>query len=148
MASKKFNWARCDVPRLISTGRQIDWSHSEEALYRVVIMCSELLSKILHAIHQSSQFPHKILQKKEYQYAKFRSKVRNSVVHERKRTMRGIFQHFSVTRQSHFCPSEAEEKYELVERKLKEDNEKKTCQKCETKSEIYTAYPNGLTCGK
>lgn len=111
------------------TGRQIDWSYSEEALHRVVIMCSELESKILHAIHQSSQFPCKILQKKEYQYAKFRRKVRNSVVHERKRTMRGIFQHFSVILQSHFRPSEAEEKYELVERKLKEDNEKKNLPK-------------------
>ena len=37
-----------------------------------------------------SQFRSKRLQKKEYQYAKSRGKVRNSVVHERKRRMRGI----------------------------------------------------------
>ena len=53
LASKKFNWSKCDVPRLISSGRQIDWSYSEEALHCVDIICSELESKILHAIHYS-----------------------------------------------------------------------------------------------
>ena len=53
LASKKFNWAKCDIPRLNSTGRQIDWFYSEEALHCVDIMCGELESKILHAIHYS-----------------------------------------------------------------------------------------------
>ena len=37
----------------LSTGRQIDWSYSEEALQYVDIMCSELESKILYVIHHS-----------------------------------------------------------------------------------------------
>ena len=53
LVSKKFNLAKCDVPRLISKGRQIDRSYSEETLHCVDIMCSDLESKILHAIHQS-----------------------------------------------------------------------------------------------
>ena len=104
LASKKFNWAKCDVPRLISTGRQIDWFYSEEAPHCVDIMCGELESKILHAIHHGVPILVQKLQKKEYQYAKSHGRVRNSVVHERKEQWVANFQHFSVSFQSHFCP--------------------------------------------
>ena len=60
LASKKFNWAKCDVPRLISTARHIDWSYSEEALHCVDIMCSELESKIIHAIQFKQRYPEEI----------------------------------------------------------------------------------------
>ena len=46
---------------------------------------------ILHAIHHNVPIS---VQKKEYQYAKSRGKVRDSVVHERKRTMHGILSTF------------------------------------------------------
>ena len=61
LASKKFNWAKCDVPsRLISTARHIDWSYSEEALHCVDIMCNKLESKILHAIQFKQRYPEEI----------------------------------------------------------------------------------------
>lgn len=61
LASKKFNWAKCDVPsRLISTARHIDWSYSEEALHCVDIMCNKLESKMLHAIQFKQRYPEEI----------------------------------------------------------------------------------------
>ena len=60
LASKKFNWAKCDVPRLISTARHIDWSYSEEALHCVDIMCIKLESKILDAIQFKQRYPEEI----------------------------------------------------------------------------------------
>ena len=89
LASKKFNWAKCDVPRLISTGRRIDWFYSEEALHCVDSMCGELESKILHAIHHSVPILVQKTTKEGIQYSKSHGRVRNSVVHERKRTVHG-----------------------------------------------------------
>ena len=60
LASKKFNWATCDVPKLISTCRQIGWSYSEEALHCVDIMCNKLESKIPHAIQFKQRYPEEI----------------------------------------------------------------------------------------
>ena len=34
LVSEKFNWAKCNVPRLISTGWQIDWSYSDHDMKR------------------------------------------------------------------------------------------------------------------
>ena len=53
------------------------------------------------------------------------------------------FQHFSVTLQSHSCPSEAEEKYKLVERKLKDDNEKKLAKHVKQNPRFTLLIPMG-----
>ena len=135
LASKKFNWAKCDVPsRLISTARHIDWSYSEEALHCVDIMCSELESKILHAIHQS--VPISVQKTAEEGIPIRKVPWEGSKLRRARKEQDNDWHTFNIS-PSHFnltSALEAEEKYKLFERKLKEDCEKKkkTCQKCET----------------
>ena len=125
LASKKFNWAKCDVPKLISTCRQIGWSYSEEALKSVDIMCSELESKILHAIHQS--VPISVQKTAEEAIPILKVPWEGSKLRRARKEQDNEWHTFNIS-PSHFnltSALEAEEKYKLFERKLKEDCEQK-----------------------
>ena len=140
LASKKFNWAKCDVPRLISTGRQIDWFYSEEALHCVDIMCGELESKILHAIHHSVPILVQKTTKEGIPICKVPwegSKLRRA----RKEKNNG-WQTFNIS-PSHFNLTSAlefEKKYKFVEQKLKEDYEKKLSKNVKQNPSKFFAY--------
>ena len=140
LASKKFNWTKCDVPRLTSMGQKTDWTYSGKALRCVDTMCNELESKILHLIQNCVPI---LVQKTKKEGIPIRkvpwegSKLRRA--RKEKENAWRIFytspSHFNLT-----SASETEDKYKLVERKLKEAYERKLAKDVKQNPSRFFAY--------
>ena len=140
LASKKFNWTKCDVPRLTSMGQQTDWTYSTEALRCVDTMCGELESKILHLIQNCVPI---LVQETTKEGIPIRKVPSEGSKLRRTRKEKDNAWHIFYNSPSHFnftSSIETEDKYKLVERKLKEAYERKLAKNLKQNPSKFFAY--------